>query len=68
MSWAFLIIVTGSVLALLIYEFYALANGQDGDTISEYFWAVSGRYPILPFFIGIVIGALAGHFWWQRVP
>ena len=66
MLWIFLLIVTCSLLALAGYEIYALANGADGDTISEYFWAVSGKYPILPFFLGIVIGSLAGHFWWQR--
>ena len=68
MVWVFLLIVTLSLLALVGYEVYALANGQDGDTISEYFWAVSGKYPILPFFLGVIIGTLAGHFWWQRPP
>lgn len=68
MVWAFLIICTASVLALLVYEIYAMANSHEGDTISEYFWAVSGQYPILPFFLGVIIGTLAGHFWWQRLP
>ena len=66
MLWVFLLIVTVSLLALISYEIYALANLSRGDTISEYFWAVSGKYPILPFFLGMLIGILAGHFWWQR--
>ena len=68
MVWLFLLIVTLSLVALIAYEIYALANEYPGDTISEYFWQVSGQYPILPFFLGIVIGTLAGHFWWQRLP
>lgn len=66
MVWIFLLIVTASLLALIAYEIYALANGHPGDTISEYFWQVSGKYPILPFMLGLLTGILAGHFWWQR--
>ena len=66
MVYIFLLIVTASLLALIGYEVYALANHEPGDTISEYFWAVSGQYPILPFLLGVIIGTLAGHFWWQR--
>jgi hypothetical protein len=66
MVWIFLLIVTLSLLAIVGYEIYALANDVAGDTISEFFWHVSGKYPIVPFFLGLVIGTLAGHFWWQR--
>ena len=66
MIWIFLFIVAASILALIGYESYALANAYPGDTISEYFWYVSGKYPILPFFLGLIIGILAGHFFWQR--
>ena len=66
MVWIFLFIATLSISALIAYEIYAIANDQPGDTISDYFWAVSGKYPILPFLLGIIIGTLAGHFWWQR--
>lgn len=66
MVWVFLSIVLVSILAAVGYEVYALANQRPGDTISELFWAVSGAYPILPFCLGLVIGMLAGHFFWQR--
>lgn len=62
----FLSIVALSVGALVAYELYALANPYAGDTISEYFWKVSDDYPILPFLLGLIVGVLAGHFWWQR--
>ena len=66
MIWIFLLIVLASLIGLMSYEVFALSNAEPGDTISEYFWAVSGRYPILPFLLGLIIGTLAGHFWWQR--
>ena len=62
----FLVLVLVSVTAFSAYEIYALANEQPGDTISELFWQVSGAYPILPFMLGLLIGGLAGHFFWQR--
>lgn len=61
-----LIISLLAVVALASYEILALINKKPGDTISEVFWWVSPRYPILVFLIGLVIGVLAGHFWWQR--
>ena len=62
----FLVLVLVSVVSFSAYEIYALSNAQPGDTISEVFWQVSGSYPILPFMLGLLIGVLAGHFFWQR--
>lgn len=50
------------ILALFIYEAYALLNRQPGDTISEIFWYLSKR-PLVPFLFGL----LCGHLFWQRV-
>ena len=60
MEWVFVLIV----LAAFIYEFAALANKNTGDTISEIVWTVTAKRPLLPFLLGMV----AGHFFWQRVP
>ena len=46
---------------LAAYEFEALRNRNDGDTISEVVWAAN-RYPLIPFLAGMV----AGHFFWQE--
>lgn len=55
-------VVGGSVLALLAYELWALANDDKEDTLSERYWNLAARYPILPFAMGTLVG---GHFNWQ---
>jgi len=55
-------IFAGLILALFIYEAWALTNKASGDTISEIFWYLSRR-PIVPFLFGV----LCGHFFWQRL-
>jgi hypothetical protein len=52
-------LLIGGVVALFVYEFWAAANKQSGDTISEIVWRAS-RKPILPFAFGV----LMGHFFW----
>jgi hypothetical protein len=58
MRAAFLALVGG----LLVYEFVALRNECDGDTISEIVWTATTERPIVPFAAGVV----CGHFFWQR--
>lgn len=48
--------------ALLVYEYLALRNRREGDTISEIVWAATTRRPLVPFAGGL----LCGHFFWQR--
>lgn len=50
------------VLGLAVYELYALADHESGDTISEVVWTESRKRSILPFAVGV----LCGHFFWQR--
>ena len=52
------LIVLGLVLAL---EVWALANRKPNDTISEVFWRINMKHPIVPFLFGVV----AGHIFWQ---
>jgi hypothetical protein len=54
---AVLLILLGLLLG---YEFYALKQHQ-GYTISETFWHLAYRYPLVPFAFGL----LSGHFVWQ---
>ncbi len=49
------------LLALFIYEGYALLTPASGDTISEITWGLL-RHPLVPFLVGL----LCGHFFWQR--
>lgn len=53
-------VVGGTVILLLIYEAYTLANSKPNDTISESIWRASTNRPIVPF----VGGLLCGHFFW----
>ena len=58
MRSVFLALVGG----LVIYEWVALRNECDGDTISEIVWTAATERPIVPFAAGV----LCGHFFWQR--
>lgn len=55
------VVLLGAVMALGVYEGYALWSAQSGDTISELVWHLSER-PFFPF----VFGVICGHFFWQR--
>lgn len=58
MRTIFLALVGG----LLVYEWIALRNECEGDTVSEIVWSTTTRRPIVPFAAGV----LCGHFFWQR--
>lgn len=51
----------GGLIALFLYEFYAIGSSARGDTISEVVWRISER-PLVPFAFGL----LMGHFFWPR--
>ena len=55
-------IFLGLVGGLLVYEFVALRNECEGDTISEIVWTAASERPVVPFAAGV----LCGHFFWQR--
>lgn len=50
-----------SAIALVAYEFWALANNDDEDTLSETYWKGVAKNPALNF----AAGYLAGHLTWQ---
>lgn len=49
--------------AIICYEIVAIADKEEGDTISEVIWKLSAKRPIVPFAFGI----LMGHFFAQEV-
>ena len=57
MRSVFLALVGG----LLVYEYFALRNECEGDTISEIVWTAATERPIVPFAAGVI----CGHFFWQ---
>lgn len=54
------------VLSFALLETYALQH--DRATFSRYVWEISQAWPPLPFFVGLLVGFLACHFWWQWNP
>jgi hypothetical protein len=65
-QWLLIGVAVAAVSAFLGYEAYALLNRIAGDTISEYIWTATRKYPIIPALLGLVVGLLFGHFFWQR--
>lgn len=51
----------GTIVGLLGYEAYTLANKKEEDTLSESVWRAVAKRPLISF----GIGALVGHFIWQ---
>jgi len=57
------IIILLSVAALLlVWEAVVLASAEKGDTISAVIADAAVRWPIIPFFFGM----LMGHFFWPN--
>jgi len=54
-------ILFGLSALLAAYDIYAVVNSRPGDTISEVI-GFFNRYPVVPFFAGIV----CGHLFWTR--
>lgn len=65
-KWLVIAIAGAAALGLLGYEAYALLRPAKGDTISEFIWAATKKFPIIPLLFGFVTGLLSGHFFWQR--
>lgn len=49
-----------AIVALIAYDFYALAAGGTSASISHLVKVWGHKYPIIPF----VVGVLCGHFFW----
>lgn len=50
------------VILFAVLEARALIKGH--KTLSRSVWMLTKAWPPLPFFIGLVVGFLACHFWW----
>lgn len=59
-AWSILLIV--AVLAILGLEAYTYFT--DRTTLSGYVVRFTQDWPLLPFIVGLIVGALAAHFWW----
>ena len=50
-----------AVVAIIVYDFVAIANGGKDASISQYLIDWSYQYPVMPFAFGIV----CGHLFWR---
>lgn len=62
--WSLWILAIIATFAFL--EAYAFRHNT--TTLSRYVYASSKAWPVLPFIIGLIVGAVAVHFWWQWCP
>jgi hypothetical protein len=56
-SWILFIVVSFAAA-----EGFALKTGR--KTLSRWTWELSKAWPPYPFFVGLIVGFLACHFWW----
>lgn len=62
MSWVWVAWLAVILLSFAILEGYALRSSK--TTLSRFVWNTSRAWPPLPFFVGLIVGFLACHFWW----
>lgn len=51
-------------LAIVVWDVYLYLDGRPRNSISQVVIDNSKKYPMLPWAIGLVMGLLAGHWWW----
>lgn len=59
--WLLVIIVSFGLL-----EAYAFRHNK--MTLSRYIYGCSKAWPVLPFVLGLIVGGLAVHLFWQWCP
>lgn len=57
-----IIILFSLVLGVLGWDAWLYADQVEGNSISQIIAALSLRYPLIPWFIGCVMGFLGAHF------
>jgi hypothetical protein len=60
------IIVLISVIGIVGMDIYLTKTKGFEGTISWWMWVNSAKYPIIPAGMGLIIGILFGHFFWDQ--
>jgi hypothetical protein len=55
-------IVFFTIVVLVIFDAFMVANGKPGDTISEVITEAAHRWPVIAFAFGL----LCGHLFWGK--
>jgi hypothetical protein len=61
-------IVPAIVLAILIYDVYAIAKGGTEASISSILIVSAYKMPFMVYMIGLFNGILVGHLFWRMRP
>lgn len=67
-TWTFL--NAAWLAAFAFFEVRALAHPENKDraTLSFYVYTIGSKFPLSIFLLGLVVGALAVHFFWHWCP
>ena len=60
-----LVLIPVIILAILIFDVYAIAEGGTEASISALIINLSYKFPLLTFMIGFLSGLLCGHLFWR---
>lgn len=55
-------------LSFALLERYAFKHPDRTNTLSRFMWNLGQKFPLTLFLVGVVIGGLAVHFWWNWCP
>lgn len=61
--WAAWLVFIG--VSFAVAEGWALKTNR--MTLSRWTWDISKAWPPFPFFVGLIVGFLACHFWWGGI-
>jgi hypothetical protein len=58
------------VAAFAVFEYRALRHPENKNrvTLSRYVWTIGQNFPLSIWFMGVVAGGLAVHFFWHWCP
>lgn len=57
--------IVGAVVAVLIYDAYAISQGGTEASISSQIIVLSYKQPLVPALVGWFVGLLMGHLFWR---
>ncbi len=64
--WIWPALLLSWVVEFAIFE--GIAVYKDGLTLSMFTWHLSEKWPLIIWLCGVLVGALAVHFWWHWAP
>lgn len=63
-----LLSVSAFVISWVIFDFVIIAKKGKYESISAHIIRLSREFPMIPFVVGIFLGFVCGHLFWQMLP